>query len=342
MSQYYEFVTDLTDYSAEDDFDFITSYFEFSDDDSDYGSDDFDFVTMLFEFDAPVEPPPDIIYYLFEAVPGEELPPGEGFNPAEGIVLSFRDPKALNPFNAKKITGLDISKINPKYYRGSYGAKFYDLTLEQRKIVVTIGLNPDYASNESYSTLRDFVYKIISYSKTGEVKLYFKFNDTTVAVLTGIASKIDTNVFERTQEIELTIDCPDPLLKAPTVTNVDVDLFDNNIVVVDSESTAPHGFAFEMEIQADAPNLTISDGSTWFFTVAPRGGFLNNDILHFSSELNNRYLYIRRASTNRDLMNSIVLGSVWPVIFPGSNSFEFSLSAIQWRNLTYYKTYWGV
>jgi len=37
------------------------------------------------------------------------------------------------------------------------------------------------------------------------------------------------------------------------------------------------------------------------------------------------------------------MGSVWPMLFPGENTFVLSSGAsIDWDSITYYPTFWGV
>ena len=323
----------------------MSAYYEYTTDTVDYGTDDFDFVTMLYEFDSEeVIEEPDPVFYLYLDEDVTPPPPiGEEFVVGDGIVLSFRDPRALNPYMALNIEGLDVSKVKAKYYRGSFGERFYNLTLDERKIVLLIGLNPDYIAYESYSELRDFLYKIISASKTGMVRLYFKNGNTVIATVDGFAEKVETTPFDRSQRIQLTVNCNDPLLKSPTETVLDLDLLSNAITIDDQDSTAPHGFSFLLEFDGAAPNLSISDQeNSWFFTMAPVGGFLNGDLLYFSSELNDRQLHIIRDSAVIDMMKTLVSGSIWPIVFPGVNEFALNRTNFTWRRIAYYKRYWGV
>ncbi len=112
-------------------------------------------------------------------------------NSSNFINLSYRDPKAVNPFQVKTIQGLDADEISPRFYRASGGpqGKYYDLTLSKRDIVVQIALNPSFALGKSYSSLRDELYKLISSSRTGIVQLRFKDGATTVAAVSGFITK---------------------------------------------------------------------------------------------------------------------------------------------------------
>lgn len=118
-----------------------------------------------------------------------------------------------------------------------------------------------------------------------------------------------------------------------------------NTIILDDKSTAPHGFYFELEIIADIPSIVISDPTnpSWQFELAPLGGFLNGDILSFSSEYNDKYVYITRGEYIIYLADAVTPGSIWPIIFPGTNTFALTNpNSLIWVSILYYPTYWGV
>lgn len=262
------------------------------------------------------------------------------------LTLSFRDPQALNPFNVETITGLDASAIVPKYYGASGSSKFYDMSLLKRQIVVVIKLNPNYSINDTFSSLRDLVYKTIASSRTGKVQLQFKNGSAVIAVATGFVSKIEAPQFDRKPEVKITIDCDKGMLEALTPTAVVVSgLSPAGFIITDSVSTAPHGFSFDVLVNTVTASLIISDptDATWSFTVTPVGGFLSGDVLHFSSIFGNKYINLTRGAATIQLGEVISIGSIWPILFPGANNFQFSSPANLTLNaISYYATYWGV
>lgn len=265
---------------------------------------------------------------------------------SEVVVLSFRDPASVNKYNVKGITGLDADQIVPKYYGTSSGSKFYDLSLEDRNLVVRIGLNPDFASSQTYSDIRDELYRVISSSRTGRVQLQFKNTTDVVAAISGFISKFEAPQFEKTQEVQLTISCDEPLLKALTPVSVVVAGLNPALFgIIDNLSTAPHGLKMVASINANISSLIITQLGypDVLFTITPVGGFLNGDVLHFSSEYKDRELYLVRGSATTQLADVIAAGSYWPTMFPGGNSYVFSHPTnVVLTSITYYPTYWGV
>jgi len=265
-------------------------------------------------------------------------------NSTDVAVFSFRDPQRLNPYNVKGIDGLDADAIIPRYYRGSGGSSLYNFTLEKRQVVIQVQLNPNFANNQSYSDLRDALYKKIASSRTGSVQLQFKNGANVVAVLPGFIAKFESSHFDKTPTVQITINCDEPMLKSPTRVSPTFGPL-SDWTIRDDLSTAPHGFIFDLILNYADSLIEITDpgDASWHFEINPNGGFLVNDHLYFSSETNNKYLYIVRAGNTINLIDAIFPGSVWPVMFPGATRLGFSgYSHLTLQTFAWYTTYWGL
>lgn len=264
---------------------------------------------------------------------------------AGSVELSFKDPTALNPYNALAIDGLDTDLIFPKYYGTSEDAKLYNLLRRKRTIVVQAGLNPNYTDLETYSQLRDDLYRTISASRSGKVLLRFKDGDTVVAVISGTVSKFEANHFDREQQVRITLECKDPMLKSPARVSVNVTTLDPaNSIIQDDKSTAPHGLQCVIKFLGSPEILSFDREELGaIFTIRPRGGFNVNDRLHISSEMDNKHVYLVRGGQTVQLGDVVDQFNVWPLIYPGENIFQLSTpSLVQWQSISHYETYWGV
>lgn len=264
------------------------------------------------------------------------------------IELSFRDPKSLNPYQALSISPLDADDITPRFYgSGVDGQKYYQMSLKKREPVVLIGLNPRYGEpdNNSYSELRDRLYRLISASRTGIVQLRFINGGTPVAAVSGRFMKAETSHFTDKPQFQITLKCTDPMLKSLARVNADLDAegFTNSSpIVTDNQSTAPHGFRFVAQFTTPESEFVMTDGSDeWAFTVAPTGGFLSGDALVFSSEHKDKELHILRGMSKILIADRIQAGSIWPILHPGENQF-FVEGSVNWISITHFLTYWGV
>lgn len=269
-------------------------------------------------------------------------------NSSNVTVLSFRDPTRQNPYNVKAILGLDADNIVPKFYgvSGTSATAFYNLSVEDREIVMAIALNPDFSAGKSYSDLRDDLYRTIQSSRTGQVQLRFLNEAVVVAAMSGFVTKVEAPQFEQNQEVRITLDTGKELLQALNPVIVDVTGLDPVLTtIVDDISTAPHAFDFEMAFSGFVATFSITNpfDPDWSFEVSPVGGFGNGDVLHFSSNQKDKKLYIQRGPTVIQLADVIAPGSIWPIMFPGDNPFACENDTmLDWVSISYYPTYWGV
>lgn len=262
------------------------------------------------------------------------------------IEFSFRDPRRLQPYNVRAMVGLDADEIVPKFYLGSNNSKFYEMSLPKKEIVVRIELNPNPATGESYSDLRDALYKKIAAWRSGTVMFVFKNGNTNVAFIQGHVTKFEAAHFSETPEVQITVLCRYPYLLAYDRTNLDVSgLNEASTVIIDNESTAPHGMAFKLNVLATRSQFKIFEPTNldWSLTAVPFGGFLAGDEIYLSSEAENKYFYMVRAGITYPLASVISAGSVFPMIFPGENTYAIeNPTSFSWAEISYYRTYWGV
>ncbi|MET0786275.1 MAG: hypothetical protein ABWY25_06175 [Paenisporosarcina sp.] len=268
----------------------------------------------------------------------------------EAITFNLRNPDPEDQYMIRAMAGLDSEEIIPRFY--GYGltskTKYYDFGMKARDVVIRAVLNPRFILNETYSDIRDRLYKTISATRNGKITLNFSSGTTIVAKIEGFITKFEVPYFSQLPEVQLTVRCDDPMFRAinavvflpanlPTV---------NPIILPDSLSTAPHGFSMQVTFKTNTPSFTIQDVPTnpeWKFKIIPNGGFLTNDVLYFSSEFTNKYCYIVRSGATTYLIDRIETGSLWPLIFPGQNTFHFvDIAAINWNRIEYYASYWGV
>lgn len=270
----------------------------------------------------------------------------------ESLAVQFdlRTSTAKSRYMVRSIFGIDVDEIIPIFYGFSIdGAKrFYDFKLKPREIVMRIVMNPRFNLNETYSDIRDTIYRAISSTRTGELELQFNSGPATISRIYGHIVKLEAAHFSNIPELQITIRCNDPMFRGLNPIAYEVaDLPSINPVgIVDNLSTAPHGFQMVFTMTASIPTITIQDQATdpeWEFKVIPGSNFLIGDVIHFSSEFNNRYLYMVRASVVTHILDMIEPTSVWPIIFPGFNSFHFvDIASFDWTSFHFNTAFWGV
>lgn len=265
--------------------------------------------------------------------------------------LSFRDPSARNPYIARAIVGLDADEIVARFYGISQQsrARYYSLTLEKRDVVIRISLNPNFAS-QTYSDLRDNLYKMIASSRTGLIELRFNNKLGSVAHVYGFIKKFEAPHFNEQPEVQITMECDDPILRGlDRVEPIAVPTQLSSATITDDLSTAPHGFIFDVTFTAPSPSFIIEESATpeWAFIVTPgtigaNTGFVTDDHLFYSSEAGNKYLYMIRGGNTIHLVDKVIPESIWPIIFPGPNFFESADEQFIWNHVSYFPAYWGI
>lgn len=269
---------------------------------------------------------------------------------SEPITLSIFDRDPTAQFITKNIVGLDAEDIVPKFYASGlqHGARFYQFVLKPRDIVAKVQLNPRIRLDESFSDVRDTLYKAISSSRTGQIKLFFKAGGLIIAQAIGLITKFEASHFVAIPEVQITISCEDPIFRGvkPTIFGPSELSPSNPVVIPDSISNAPHGFSMQMVFNTPEPSFNVQDiaaGPDWFFQVTPDGGFLVGDILHIASDYGNIQCYLVRGIDVSYIVDKVSPQSVWPILFPGSNSFHFSeITSWDWVSVEYFPAYWGV
>jgi hypothetical protein len=268
----------------------------------------------------------------------------------EALTFSLRDVEPSAQYMVETIVGLDADEIIPKFYGFGLNGKtrFYDFGLKPKEIAMRIVLNPRFRIDESYSDVRDQLYRAISATRTGIVALHFLSGVTTVARIFGFITKFEVLYFSSSPEVQLTIRCDDPMFRAINpVSYAPSELKTTNpIIIPDSLSTAPHGFSGQVTFKAFSASFTIQEQANnpdWIFKVIPSGGFSSGDVLYFSSDYANKYLYMIRAGATTYLMDKLQPDSIWPLMFPGATMFHFvDIANFDWNKLEYYAAYWGV
>lgn len=272
------------------------------------------------------------------------------YSEAAALDFTLKQQDKDSRYIARAILGLDAEEIIPKFYGFGLAsrARFYEYGLKPRDIVIRAALNPKFYTNETYSEIRDELYRAISTTRDGIVMVHFRSGAATIARIPGMITKFEVPYFSQTPEVQITITCNDPIFRGlnPVIYKPSEMSVTNPIIIPDSISTAPHGFCFEVKFKATSPSFTIQDAPSnpdWKFVVTPSGGFAVNDELYFSSEMSSKFLYMVRGSTTTHLIDKIQADSIWPVIFPGSNTFHFvDIAKFDWEDVHYSTAFWGV
>lgn len=271
--------------------------------------------------------------------------------------LSLTRADLTQPYILQAAAGLDAGEFTPKFFGTSDAGtlRYYSVGTKDREIVLRIRLNPQ-GAGVTYSSLRDAIYKGISSSYLSKVELRFMLSTTEKARVTGYVTRLESALFVDYPEVQITLVCPDPYFKDPATTTF-TGLDKVNPVFSDTESTAPHGFTmnltFASAVSANVSRIVFSKSPYWYFTIIGVNLIASaTDTLTMVSVENQKDLYITRSGTKISILDKIAPGSTWPILFPGSTTFNIAmdqptgtaLASTAWAfgTVSHNKTYWGI
>lgn len=273
--------------------------------------------------------------------------------------INFKENTNTSPYILKSAEGLDADSIRANFYAFSStrAKQYFNLKPTKREIQLTIVLDPRFNLGDSYDLIRDNIYRAIYAARDGQVDLRFKDGNIVVARIKGFVSKLEGSRFNRSNEFVMYIYCPNPMFTAMNRTSLSGAQLgpQNRAVINDTISTAPTGAQFSLEFTQSTNKFWMGAvDSEWYFHIVPdvitgsTVGFIAGDKLYFSSETDNKYLYVVRNNTTYHLADRLQAGSNWPIIFPGNNVFTIDAAipapsswVYNWISVNWLPTFWG-
>lgn len=271
---------------------------------------------------------------------------------SEIISLSLNSPSPYDPYLVKSITELDANELSSLYYGKSSDStkRFYETSLSKREPVITLSLNPSLTNQSlnTYSKLRDNLYRCVSSSRTGLVSLIFKNKEESVSMLSCRIGNIETDHFSPTQEVAITFVTEKPYFRSLSRVEARPDLYKNlySFSVTDNLSTSPHGVIFELELREAGKIFEISPPYTsiqpdWKFRLNRTNNFSVGTVFTISSETDNKKVVGQLGPNPVGMADLVATNSVFPIIFPGENQFKTNLK-VHVKSARFYYTYWGI
>lgn len=264
--------------------------------------------------------------------------------------LSMQKTPTSDKFLLKASAGLDADQIVRQFYGFGKQTKppYFLSKMPNRVVTLRIQLNPNFRVRESYSDIRDDLYRAISLNRTGVLELLFRSGGAAMARLTGYITRFEVPLSSEIPEVQITIQCTDSMLRGlnPVIlTQADYG-GGNPVTLGDNISTSPHGMSMIVTCINDDGFFRVQDKLSfpeWVFQIIPDGGFLTDDIIHLEGEFNNVNVYMERGEEIIPLMDKIESGSLFPVVFPKRNIYYiYDSNNFEVTEISYTPTYWGV
>ncbi len=250
------------------------------------------------------------------------------------VVASPSDVYILKAAEGLGPPGVDVSIANSVIQGGVYQGR----RPQNREIVMRVGLNPNYALNQTPAELRSTLYGMLTPDASDAVLVRLLNGETVIGMTSGYVSKIEIATFTKEPEVQITIQCVKPYFAGPdliTVVPTTKDLF-----IIPNEGNAPAGFDVEVTFN--------SARSTWSLLGFANEkmqfdyAFVNGDVLKFNTRPGWRSIEVVRNGVTTNIIHSLSFDSVWIMLRGGDNTFETDMQVFSWGFVSYTPQFWGL
>jgi hypothetical protein len=241
----------------------------------------------------------------------------------------------------RKIDGLDPVKasITTSKFGSKDGSFLTGKNLDDRNIVLTLGLNPDWVDWD-YSKLRNLVNQY--FMTKSIVRLVFDTDEYPEVEITGHVETCVQNPFTKDPEIQVSIICPDPLFVASGVTTILQNPNTETPLNIDYPGTVAAGFKLDiLYVSGSNPTQVVIHDSAGAMTINDAPVISPTSYLEVYSVPGARY--IKKNGTGANIFNKMADGSIWPMLYPGENQFYIiTNNGVQQWGMTYNALFGGI
>jgi hypothetical protein len=253
------------------------------------------------------------------------------------IELPIIGARPADVYILKSADGLGPPPIDVAISAGKHLAS----TLEEREIVISIGLNPDYGTGLTAGELRERLYGLLYSGTHDPIRVNILRGNELLISIDAHITKLEASIFSDSPEVQLTARCISELWDGPAV--IHLAPTDHEAPSLHNQGTAFTGFRMEVIFTADLQEWVLSRGEAEF-----RDEFRLTHDFHIADKVvldtrfRKRGVWLLRGGIETSLLGALSAESAWHQLYPGENVFETSSAAFEWGDLYYKPQYWGV
>lgn len=247
----------------------------------------------------------------------------------QGGTLSLPLQPSTPGYMVREIEGLDPVKasITSSEFAQLDGSQFQSARMENRNLVLRIGLEPYFAGGSTVSSLRTALYGY--FMPKSSVKLTFYIDDVATYSIQGVVESFETPLFAKDPEVAISLICTDPDFTAIAATTVNgntvADATEQTISVAGSVET---GYLFTINVNRSIAGFSIftrrPDGSTTQMDVTI--ALVAGDVVKISTVPKNKYATLTRASVTTSILYAVSNSAKWGPLYSGTNYFRVLVS----------------
>lgn len=259
---------------------------------------------------------------------------------------------STDPLQIRNIDGLEPVKadVNTSRY-GSVDGEFYiSSSVGKRNIVITIGLNPNWA-DQTYEALRKILY--LYFMPKTQVTLKFTSTHMPPVQISGYVESCEPSIFSKDPEMQVSIICNQPYfeaISASALSGTTTALTDNTTTDVDYPGDIPVGFI--MDISADSGGTTFTNSEVRIINTTPTLQFYavvatvdSTKFLRVSTVQGDKYVkqYPLPSGTPTNILGKATPGNIWWPLQKGINKIKVQVATPgQSWSIHYFARYGGL
>lgn len=245
------------------------------------------------------------------------------------LTLTFDD--VTNGYIVKDIDGLDPVKksISSSNIPNLPGSQYQGSHRENRNIVLSIGLVPDYETTFSVGDLRDDLYNFFMPESDLMVELRFYDSNGRVVNISGMVESCETSIFSKEPSVDISIVCFDPDF---------VSLDDTTMSWNTSNSTTDSGglltVPYEGKVRVGVKLVLHVNRTLTEFTIYNRGpdnllrsmdfsgALASGDVLTINTVRGQKAVTLNRGGAESSFFYGLSAQSInWVELIPGGDNF---------------------
>lgn len=223
------------------------------------------------------------------------------------------------------------------------------LRAEDRQIVMTVGLQPNWDTGQTPSDLRDELYPLLSPPYGRPVNFKVMNGGTVLATVDGDISTFEATIFDKDPAVQITIDTNSPYLVAPdemTQTPTKTNGTGEATIGVSNPATAPVGFAMKILLGAtNSDDLILQDDAPGGQLLRVEGPWNNGDIFEVDTRQGSKGVWRYPGGTGKTTkINGLSPTSTWIDLAPGDNNLIINRTNFTFSGYGFKHTprFWGV
>ena len=238
------------------------------------------------------------------------------------LTLPVAASKLGDPYITKDIEGLGPVKadISTAGYANHDGGVLQASRVGLRNITFKVGYRPDYRSNQSVQTLRRELYSY--FPPKGEVRLRILSDDYQSVDIVGTVESHDPVLFTQDPEVQISVLCVDPDLKA--ITETSISSFNNLPIIVSYFGTSASGFLFELFVNRPVSLVTLKNNVNP--NIVYSTPLIAGDVLSISTIRGDKYVRRTRGGVVTDDLDGLTAGSLSMVFDSETESFYATIA----------------